>query len=439
MTDLERRLRGHVAQRAETITHHDADLMVTRALARPSGRPSWTRHGLNAIAAVVVSLVLIAGGVVLGMQLHALRTGSHAPSPGPLPAVPNEIVNLHGMSQSFDLVTPYRLTDRRILTPRPRWILAPNTGLMIDTGGICDLTWIHVVDLGSPPHDKRPPVSLPGCYVSPTLVPKSTVILMAHVVSSNGTNRYVGTDAYDWAAGRVLKTYDNISTGFAGGVVSADGKRFYTLLPYAQSKAQLQLIDLVTGAHLIDTSVDVVQVGLNPGGIALSPDGGTLYVNEGMQLQAFDAHSGQALRTVEFKGSSAGAAARLPGWLSAWLPSAVDAQAKESFEPGHGLAIDPNGRWVAVLGIDDPAYEGIWIFDTRTMRLIRHISNPSRSLHTGFRDLAASLDGSVLYALYLEPQQGSIEVIDPRSGRMRVFSDSRFSDLTGIAGVDPAG
>lgn len=437
MTDLEERLRLYAAERADTIGQHDADLIVRRTLARRSARPSWTRHGLNAVAAVVLSLVLLAGGIVLGLQLHGLRTGSRLPSPGPLPKVPNEIVNLDGMAPSFDQVTPFRLTDGQLLAPRARWIVGPGAGLTIQTTGFCDRTVIHVTDLGSVPRDLRPPVSVPGCYQSPTPIPNSTVILLGHEISSNGRARYVGTDAYDWAAGRVVKTYDNVSLGFGGGLVSADGKLLYALNPYAAGTSQLQITDLVTGAQIASPSIDIAQVGLNSGGIALSPDGRTLYVNEGIGLQVFDARTGQARNGVQFTDTGTKPTALLPGWLSSWLPSPIDADAKESLEPGRGIAVDPKGRWVAALGVDDPMYEGIWVFDTSSLQLVRHISNPSRSMQTGFRGLASSLDGSVLYALYVEAQRGSIEVIDPRSGRMRTFPNSRFSDLTGIAGVDP--
>jgi len=52
--------------------------------------------------------------------------------------------------------------------------------------------------------------------------------------------------------------------------------------------------------------------------------------------------------------------------------------------------------------------------------------------------VAFSRDGSVLYALYIEAQQGAVDVIAPETGRFRALANSRFSDLLGIARVDPA-
>lgn len=437
MKELNVTLRTYAAARADRISENDSDLLVTRALARPAQRRRLVRHGLNATAAIVLSLILIAGGIVLETQLHGLRFGAPAPSPGLLPTIPNEILDLDNVSQGLDVVTPFRLNDRKVLDPRPRWIVAPGTAIMIASGGLCDLTVIHVVDLGSPPHDTRQPVSLPDCYLTPTVIPNSTRVLLSHVVrmADQPTTQALGTVMYDWSAGRIVKNYPDASMGFVSGLVSSDGTLLYTLNPYSQG-AGLEITNLVTGAVVARPAVEVAQAGLNAGGIALSPDGKTVYVNEGTRLSTFDAHTGVAGPVLDFKDSHTSPTAALPGWLTSWLPS-ISADAKEGVEPGHGLAVDPKGRWVAALGIDDPTLQGIWVFDTSgPMRLVRHI-DVARSLHAGWRGITASLDGSVLYGVEAETQQGSIVVIDPHTGQLRRLVDPRFAGgtLVGIAGV----
>jgi hypothetical protein len=418
-------IRRYIAGRADQISENDSDRLVTRTLARPRRRGRWTRHGLNLAAAAALSLVVIAAGVVLETQLHALNLGAPRPSAGTLPAVPNEIVSLDNVSQGMDIVTPFRLKDQKVLDPRPRWIVAPGTALMITSGGLCDLTQIHVVDLGSPPHDTRQPVSLPGCYLTPTVIPNGTLVLLDHQVRSQQQAQDLGTVAYDWSAGRVVRTYPDVPPTFGGGLVSSDGMRFYSLNPH--SVGELDITDLTTGG-VTHVPVRLEQVGLNAGGMALSADGRTLYLNAGDTLRLFDARTGKAGPVIDFKGPRIPPTAVLPGWLTALLPS-INADAKEGFEPGHGIAVDPKGHWVAALGIDAPSIQGIWVFDTSgSTRLRRHID-----LHVAWRGIAASLDGSVLYAL---DTQGSIDVFDPRTGQMRQLVNARFPDILGIAGVE---
>src|SRR3989442_10153817 len=189
MTELDKHLRRYVADRAEKISERDAGLLVTRALERPL-RGRWARHGFNLAAAVVLSLFLIAGGVVVETQLHGFRFGPPAPAAGPLPVVPDEIVNLDNVSQGTDLVTPFRLKDRKVLDPRPRWIVSPAAAIMVTSGGLCDISIIHVVDLGSPPHDTTTPISLPGCYSTPAVVPNSTLVLLRHEVRTDSQQQF---------------------------------------------------------------------------------------------------------------------------------------------------------------------------------------------------------------------------------------------------------
>jgi hypothetical protein len=433
MIQLDERLRQYAAARAERISQNDSDLLVARALARPARRGQLTRHGRNVAGAVLAILLLVAGGVVLETKFHRPT----APGAGPLPTVPNEIVNLDRPSGGTDIVTPFRLKDRTLLDPRARWIVAPGTAVMITSGGLCDLTVIHVVDLGSPPHDTRQPVSLRDCYSSPTIVPKSTSILLRHVVRNGDPPRFqeLGTVAYDWSAGQLVRSYPNVPDGFIGGLVSGDGKLLYTM----GIDDQVDITDLTTGASVAHLTVPITHVGLNSGGLSLSADGGSLYVNEGTSIRIFDARTGTAGAVLDFREPRSNATsawpASAPGRLAAWLMSLLmtSADAKEGFEPGHGIAVDPKGRWVAGLGADDRSHEGIWVFDTSgSIRLLRHIGP-----HVTWRGIAASLDGSVLYGLETVAQEGAIDVIDPHTGQMRKLVKPQFSDILGIAGVEP--
>ena len=428
-------LRTYIAARADRISEKESDLLVTRALARPAPRSRWSRHGLNAASAIVLSLLLIAGGIVVETQLHGLRFGAPAPSPGLPPTIPNEILDLDNVSQGTDVVTPYRLKDQKVLDPRPRWIVAPGKALLISSGGLCDLTQIHLVDLGSPPHDTRQPVSLSDCYSMPTIIPNSTLVLLDHQVIGQPQTKDLGLVAYDWSIGRIVRTYPKIPTGSVGGLVSSDGTLLYTVNLLSESTTALDITDLKSGATVAHLPVNVAQVGLNAGGIALSPDQRTVYVNEGIRISTFNARTGVAGPVLEFKDPHASPTAVLPGWLR-WLLPSISADAKEGFDAGHGLAVDPKGRWVAALGIDDPTVQGIWVFETSgSMRLVRHI-NVARTLNAGWRGIAASLDGSVLYGLEAESQQGSIDVIDPYNGQLKKLVDPRFSGgILGIAGV----
>ena len=436
MTGLEEALRRYVARRADGISPSDADLLVTRALARPASMARWTRHGRNVVVAVALSVLLIAGGIVLEGQLIARRTGVPPPGAGPLPTVPNEIVNLDNESQAGAFVTPFRLKDGKILPPAYRWMLPQGRALILETSSFCSTVTIHVVDQ-STGRDVRPSVTLPDCYGNPVVLPGTRVLLAhEHVIDQQSQN--LGVVSYDWSSGRVVRNYPDVSMGVSGGLLSGDAALLYTINPDGDTSAVLDITDLTSGARVADLNVPIMQVGLNAGGIALSPDGRTLYLNEGIRLRTFDARTGKAGVVLDFEKARPSSAAWLPGWLWPWPPS-ITADAKEGFEAGHGIAVDPTGRWVAAISIDDPSVEGIWLFDTTgSIHVTRHISVPSRSRQASFRGVAFSRDGSVLYALHIEAQQGAIDVIAPETGRFRALANSRFSDLLGIARVDPA-
>jgi hypothetical protein len=423
MTEFEEHLRRYAAGRAGRISENDAELLVARALGRPA-RSRWARHGFNAAAAVVLSLLLVAGGVAIGLQRGVLH--SNTPVGGVrLPAVPNDLVYLDDPSQGLDVTTPFRLHDGKLLAPRARWLVAPDAAIMVTSGGLCDLTTIHVVDLGSPPHDSRPPVSLPDCYDTPVVIPHSTTILLAHHRFKNGDQRQpelLGEVVYDWDAGRVVKTYSLPSLVFITGLVSPDGSRLYALDPFADAPA-LDIFDLGSGQLVAHVPVALLQVGLNQGGLALSPDGRTLFVNLGDKLGVFDAQTGASEAVLDFKEKTSTSSLQLPGWLAA-----IDADAKEGFEPGHGIAVDPKGHWVAALGGSDRSVEGIWIFSTSGgLHLARRVA---ASIYTG---IAFSSNGAVLYAL----GGPNLHVRDPQSGTLiKGYALASRNPFDGIGSVD---
>jgi hypothetical protein len=436
MTGLDEQLKRYVTRRADGVSPSDADLLVTRALARPVSNTPWTRHGRNVAAAIALSVLLVAGGVILEGQLIGRHTGAPTSSAGPLPTIPNEIVRLDDASQAGEFVTPFRLKDAKILPPTYRWILPQNRALVLSPSGDCSSVTVHVVDAATS-QDVRPPVTLPDCYGNPVVLP-GTQVLLAHEHVEGQRGQSLGITAYDWSSGRVVRNYPDVAMGVSGGLLSSDASLLYTLNPSAPNGGTLDITDLTTGASVARLTVPIVEVGLNAGGIALSPDGRTLYINEGIRLRTFDARTGKAGVVLNFEEARPSPAAWLPGWLWRW-PSSITAEAKEGFEAGHGIAVDPTGRWVAAISIDDASVAGIWIFDrSGSGQAPRHLPVPSKSRQSGFRGVAFSLDGSVLYAVYVEAQQGGIDVVDPGTGRFRALNNPRFSDLIGIAGVYPA-
>jgi DNA-binding beta-propeller fold protein YncE len=126
-----------------------------------------------------------------------------------------------------------------------------------------------------------------------------------------------------------------------------------------------------------------------------------------------------------FKDSKPGSTSILPGWLGP-----IDADAKAGFEAGHGIAVDPQGRWVAVLGAANPETDGVWLFSLNgTPHLVRRIDQ-NRELG----GIAFSLDGSVLYVI---ERQSYLVVIDPQTGqKIKEFRYPQASGVYGIAGVE---
>jgi hypothetical protein len=126
-----------------------------------------------------------------------------------------------------------------------------------------------------------------------------------------------------------------------------------------------------------------------------------------------------------FKESKPGSTSLLPGRLGP-----IDADAKEGFEVGHGIAVDPQGRWIVALGADDRETEGVWLFSLKgTPHVVRRIDQ-----NGGLGGIAFSLDGSVLYVI---ERQSYLVVIDPQTGqKIKEFRYPQASGIYGIAGIE---
>ena len=424
MTGVDEQLKRYVDRRADGVSPSDADLLVTRALARPGGRRPRTRHGLNAGLALGIALLLIAGGLIVPAQLRNLRANQSVPASGALPAIPKETVNLDDPSQVPQFVVPFRVDTATVLAPRSRWSLPQNRALMLDVALNCSTTKIRVVDRSTLISTQQP-VTLRDCYGDPIVLP-GTTLLLHHWTLRGEKTVDLGVSIYDWSAGSLVKDYPDVSmAAFAGGLVSPDGSLVYTLNPFVDEPA-LDIIKLPAGTRIVHIPVTLDTSGLSAGGLALSVDGRTLYVNEGYQLATFDGRTGAPGPTVPFQESKTSAMIDLPGWLSP-----IDVEAKEGFEPGHGIAIDPKGRWVAALGSANRETEGVWLFGAQggAPQLVRRIHRTG-----GLGGIAFSLDGSVLYAI---ESQSTIVLMDPLSGRtIKEFHYPFATGIYGIAGLE---
>jgi hypothetical protein len=120
----------------------------------------------------------------------------------------------------------------------------------------------------------------------------------------------------------------------------------------------------------------------------------------------------------------------------------VTAESKEL--PGKSIAIDPRGRWVAVLGAPSPRSpfgpgDGIWLVSTTgPPHVVARVH-----AHDGFRAIASSLDGSAVYLLEVAGGGRYLLVLDPLTGKdlndVLVCTGTSCQGFDGIAGVLPAG
>jgi hypothetical protein len=233
----------------------------------------------------------------------------------------------------------------------------------------------------------------------------------------------LGAIRYDPRTGRIVKRYPNLSLPPGGGLVSKDGKILYTL-DLLSGDTFIDFTDLGSGDRLAHISMVLADFGSVSGGLALSTDQKTLFVNQGYQLASFDARSGAASAIVPFSDSQTAARSALP-W---WLPSMDGVEAQGAFDAGHGIAVDPKGRWVAAVGYSDPQLAGIWLTDASgRLHLLRRFYQSS-----ALRAVAFSLDRSVLYAL----DGTGLLLFDPQTGRViKRFRDPQIAGAFGIAGV----
>ena len=420
ITGLESGILRYAAERANQISDNQADALMSRAAARWRRR-GWGRYVVNLASAVTLALVVIATGIVLQLQLHLFQ--ARAPgetSAGPLPPIPNEVVNLITASGDSGLVIPFRLHAADFLAPRSQSIVAPGIALRLTPALDCSVTTVSLVD---PVSQKgvRQEVALPGCIDTPLILPDGTVLL-DQALSQTANYFRSGTHAirYDWRTGRIIRQYPNLALPLNGGLVSKDGTIVYTLDLFSPNTT-VALTDLASGAQIAHVPVVLADSG-GGGGLALSADQRTLFVNEGYQLASFDARSGSAGPVVRFGDDNIGAGSA-HRW---WLPTLTEAQA--ALDASRGLAVDPRGRWVAAVGFNDPQLRGIWLIGTSSrFHLIRRFYQSA-----ALTALAFSLDGGVLYAL----DTTGLIIFDPETGRtVKRFTFPAAVGAYGIAGV----
>jgi len=422
VSGFESKILQYVAARAGQMSESQADALVSRAAARRSRRRGWASYLVNLASAVTLVLVIIATGVVLQAQLHLFQ----APAPvgtgsGPLPPIPNEVVNLINASEDSGLTIPFRLRDAKPLRPRSQWIVAPNIALRLTPASDCSRTTVSLVDPVTQ-QDVRPQVTLPGCDDTPVTLPDGTVLL--DQAQSEATHYFrSGTVVirYDWRTGHTVKQYPNLALPINGGLVSRDGQILYTLDLFSVNTT-LDVTDLASGASLAHVSMVLADSGAG-GGLALSTDQRTVFVNQGHQLASFDARSGAAGPVVAFKDPYASPVSTRP-W---WLPTMSELEA-QALDPSRGIAVDPRGRWVAAVGYSDPQLQGIWLIGTSgRLHLVRRFYQSA-----ALRALSFSLDGSVLYAL----DASGLFLFDPETGRtIKRFAYPATLGAYGIAGV----
>jgi hypothetical protein len=336
--------------------------------------------------------------------------------------MPKEVINLIDQSGHPGVVVPFGLRDAKTLPPRSQWIVAPGAALQLVTTSDCSTTTVRIVDPVTQ-KDVRPGDVLPDCNDTPVILQDGTVLLNH---SRSPAARYFrsGLDVirYDWRAGSIIKQYPNLALPPDGGLVSKDGKILYSLDTFS-GDTFLDFTDLASGASLAHISIVLPDGGAGSGGFALSTDRKTLFLNEGYQLASFDPVSGAAGPAVPFSDGKTAAHSSLPSWL----PSITEVEASDG-DAGHGIAVDPKGRWVAAVGYNDTQLRGIWITAASGRLPVLRRFYQSGAL----RDIAFSLDGSVLYAI----DAGSLVVFDPKSGReIKRFQSPTIAGVYRFAGV----
>jgi hypothetical protein len=297
--------------------------------------------------------------------------------------LPDEVIDL--VDRDAKQLTPFRLRDHRVLPPQPSGIAAKDSQL---AGRVVQV--------------------FPDAYVPRDLL-----------ASHDGRSLYA-----------IRYRMDN-SSGYTRFVMD-----------------KLYFIDLQSGNIQAELPLNVIADEPSGGAMALSPDGRTLYVNQMTGLALFDTQSFSLRAVVAFDPTAASPRASRPWWSFLML----SAEAKGVLGTP-GIAADPRGRWVAALGSPPapkagvigaglPLQKGIWLVDVQRTPHLAWQLHPKQD----FRALAASLDGSAVYAL-----EGSVEqhilVIDSASGKdlgkflvcsVKLYFSNSCSDRQGFAGVRPA-
>ena len=446
MIDLRERLIEYTQARAAGVSHADAQDLLVRALERAQRAPATGRHWRNTASALAL-VVLIAGSVVL-LQLRS--TPTRVPVKSPTITLPNDVIQL----SRDDVIQPFRIRDGQLDPPRSAWMVAAQARLTLTYANDCSQTVFRVEDTATG-QDQQPPVRLTGCFdggLFPLLLSDGTVLLEHHKLSGapgDPATRpvWLGLDRYDWRAGRVMQTYP---VAFPRDLVLApDGQHLYALTasvtglvdcgdPNCESIIHdtVELLSLRSGTIVAQFDAGSHQrfdFGEDHR-LALSADGRRLYVNESAELLVFDTSLPGPAAVVPLDSPQA----TRPGWQ--W-PGLLTVEAKES--AGNSIAVDPRGRWVAVLGTTSARTpfgppNGIWLVSTAgPPRVIGHVH-----AHDGFYGIASSPDGSVIYLLEVGGGGRYLLVIDPLTGKdlddVLVCTSTSCQGFYGIAGVTPA-
>jgi DNA-binding beta-propeller fold protein YncE len=269
-----------------------------------------------------------------------------------------------------------------------------------------------------------PPVNLPGCYLGGLVLSDGTVLLGRIQPRTRDVIRY------DWKTARTVRVYPDLTLP-SDSLLSRDGRWLYTL-EYGDG-AELTYTDLDTGKRVARFHLGVENFGFART-MALSPDGQTLYVNINFGgVATFDALKPAEGPRLIFEGMTASQVT----WPFSLV---IDTEAKSTF--GTDIVVDPQGRWVALLAEADVRSRGIWIVNAKGVPRVSRNVHPRDS----FRSLAASLDGSALYALEAAESGRYLLVLDPNTGKdLKEFTVRQSADppknsggFDGIAWVEPS-
>ena len=443
MSELADRLREYTRLRAARVSDNEAHRAVVGLAGRMQSASSAGRHWRNAASALAFA-VLITGSLVL-LQLRSAPT--KAPVKPPTITLPDEVIQLSTGSQ----VQSFRIRDRRLSPPQPAWLVADNTQLVITTTNYCEATVFQVVDPNTG-NELRAPVRVAGCLYSvfPLFLPDGTVLLDNYKLTGTGANARavsLGLNRYDWRAGRVVQSYP---IALPSDVVLAPDKEHVYALTVSVSRVvdcgdancpsivhdtidMLNLRSATITAHFDAGSHTRFDFGAGHR-VALSADGQSLYVNEPSELLIFDTRAPGPATVVPLNGPQAMQSRPWPSLL-------MTAEAKGF--AGQSIAVDPRGRWVAVLGTTSERTlfgppNGIWIVSTTgPPRIVGHVH-----AHDGFYAIASSLDGRVIYLLEVGGGGRYLLVIDPVTGKdlddVLVCTSTSCQGFYGIAGVTPA-